>query len=64
MRGTPDDAVAAATAMGHAVEWDPPHSLSAAGRWTCTSRKCGMAVIIANGNIYGSAVEKHCVGGA
>lgn len=47
-----------AAALGHDVEWDPPHALSSVSRWTC--KTCGNAVLKAGRNVYGSAVEKPC----
>jgi hypothetical protein len=44
--------------LGHTVEWDPPHALSSASRWTCTV--CGAAVLSCRGNVYGTAIEKTC----
>jgi hypothetical protein len=49
----------AAVALGHDLEWDPPHELSRFGRYTCT--KCGKAVLIRpNGSGYGSATRDAC----
>jgi len=53
-----EPATAKATANGHTVEWDPPASLTAARRWTCT--RCGDAVLDYNGNVYGGAVDRTC----
>ncbi len=47
-----------AEALGHTVENDPPHGLSAVSRWTCTT--CGAAVLVRGGVTYGSAIEKTC----
>lgn len=43
----------------HTLENDPPHSLSAVSRKTCS--RCGCAVLThSNGHTYGSALETHC----
>jgi hypothetical protein len=46
---------------GHTLEWDPPHALSSASRWT--RRTCGETALRAYGNEYGGAVEEKCTGG-
>lgn len=51
---------AKAIANGHTLEWDPPHGLSSASRWTCTT--CGSAALRYDGNEYGSATEEKCTG--
>lgn len=57
-----DEAVEKAKGLGHTMISDPPHELSRAWRWSCN--KCGRAVLSCNGNVYGSAMEKDCDGGA
>lgn len=49
----------AAAALGHELEWDPPHELSNARRWTC--KRCGRALLCFQGNWYGSALETQCI---
>lgn len=49
---------AATVANGHDVEWDPPHPLSAALRWTC--RTCHATAIRYGNNEYGDAVTDPC----
>jgi hypothetical protein len=47
-----------AVQLGHTLEWNPPHALTSARRWTC--KTCGAAVLDYHGNVYGSAVENTC----
>lgn len=48
--------VAEKTKSCHDLEWDPPHALSSARRWTCTN--CGDAVLEYKGVVYGEATER------
>jgi hypothetical protein len=48
----------AARAPGHLLVDDPPATLTAVERWTCTT--CGCAVLRYRGNVYGSATEFGC----
>lgn len=43
---------------GHTFENDPPHALSRASRWTCTT--CGDAVLDSGSAVYGGATERTC----
>lgn len=52
-----DRAISKATAMGHDVKPDGPEAMTAAGRWTCA---CGSAVLVYEGNVYGSATTVRC----
>lgn len=54
------DPPAVAVAHGHTLAPDPPHALSSALRWTCTT--CGDAVLDYRGNVYGRATERPCPG--
>jgi len=47
-----------AEALGHEMEVDPPHDLSAAQRWTC--KGCGAAAISYRGAVYGNAIDSSC----
>lgn len=47
-----------ANAATHDLEWDPPHGLSSARRWTC--RRCGHAVLSYGSNVYGTATHAPC----
>jgi hypothetical protein len=51
---------AAAVRNGHTLDWDPPHALSAALRWTC--RHCFATALNYRGNEYGDATEVECPG--
>lgn len=55
-----DQPPARAIKNGHTLAWEPPHALSSASRWTCTS--CGEAALRAYGIEYGGAVEEKCAG--
>lgn len=44
----------------HTLENDPPHAASAATRWTCI--RCGCAVLVNDGYVYGSASAEECGG--
>lgn len=50
--------VAAKVQAGHALEVDPPHSLSSVSRWTC--RTCGDAVLMSGATVYGGVTERTC----
>lgn len=45
---------------GHTVQSDPPATLTALQRWTCT--RCGDAVLRYGPRIYGAATERPCGG--
>lgn len=57
METAEDLAVSRAKEMGHDVKVDSPATMTAAHRWTCA---CGDAVLLYNGNIYGSATTAPC----
>lgn len=42
----------------HTLETDTPHALSSVERWTCT--RCGCAVLVKGGHVYGSASAEAC----
>lgn len=42
----------------HTLETDTPHALSSVERWTCT--RCGCAVLVKGGHVYGSASVEEC----
>lgn len=60
MSPTPDIPVPPAVAVdnGHTLVWDPPATLTAGKRWTCTA--CEAVAIDYLGNVYGSAVREQC----